>query len=111
VHHFLAHSSTCIPLGFWAAKATRRLKASTRKQLTTARAIWHHQNPDSLLKQALDILTQLMHKKKKSPYIQFYEDDRTFKEEMTKSLKEVQENNIKQVKETNKIVLDLKMEI
>lgn len=50
-------------------------------------------------------------KKKKSPYIQFYEDDRTFKEEMTKSLKEVQENNIKQVKETNKIVLDLKMEI
>ena len=34
-----------------------------------------------------------------------------FKEEMNKSLKEIQENTIKQVKEMNKTVQDLKMEI
>jgi hypothetical protein len=34
-----------------------------------------------------------------------------FKEEMNKSLKEVQENTIKQVKEINKTIQDLKMEI
>ena len=33
-----------------------------------------------------------------------------FKEEMNKFLKEIQENIIKQVKEMNKIIQDLKME-
>ena len=35
----------------------------------------------------------------------------TFKEEMNKSLKEIQENTIKQVKKINKIAQDLKVEI
>ena len=34
-----------------------------------------------------------------------------FKEEMNKSLKEIQENTVKQVKEVNKTVQDLKMKI
>jgi hypothetical protein len=34
-----------------------------------------------------------------------------FKDEMNKSLKEIQENTIKQVNEINKIVQDLKVEI
>jgi hypothetical protein len=34
-----------------------------------------------------------------------------FKEEMNKSLKEIQENTIKQMKERNKTVQELKMEI
>ena len=35
----------------------------------------------------------------------------TFKKEMNKPLKEIQENTIKQVKEVNKTVQDMKMKI
>jgi hypothetical protein len=42
---------------------TRWLNDSIRTQSTRARARWHHQSPAILLQQALDIVTQLEHKK------------------------------------------------
>jgi hypothetical protein len=55
-------------------EATRRLKASLRRQTTRTRAIEPNENPTILLQQALNILTQPKHKKMTVKTI--YKDDR-----------------------------------
>jgi hypothetical protein len=61
--HFPAHSSTCTPWDLLAPGITRCLKTHIRTQTTRARAIWYQESLAILLQQALDILTQLKHKK------------------------------------------------
>jgi uncharacterized FlaG/YvyC family protein len=59
------------------------------------------------MKRPLRIQTTCLKKNRKNPGKQV----EALKEETNKSLKEIQENIIKQVKEMNKTVKDLKMEI
>jgi hypothetical protein len=88
----------------------RWLRASIRTQPIKASTIWYHQNPAILQQQALNIITtpELQDNNLKSNLMEMIE---VFKEEMNESLKEIQGNKIKQVKERNKIVQELKIEI
>ena len=65
----------------------------TRDQLRTQskqpdQQQWHHQNPDILLQQALDSLTQLRHKKRKNLKSNLTKRIEVLKEEINKSLGE-----------------------
>lgn len=82
------------------------LKVSLRTQSARAKTIQHFQITVVLLKQELEILSQVKHLK--SNLIKRIE---FFKEETYKPLNEIQQNTIKQVKYRNKTVQDLKMEI
>ena len=95
-------------------------------------AIWHHQNtvvppqqaldtPNTLEKQDSNLQSHLMmmiedFKKDINNSLKEIQENtgkqlETLKEETQKSLKDLQENTIKHVKETNKTIQDLKMEL
>ena len=59
----------------------------------------HHQSPALPLQQALNIRTQQKHKKK-TRMAKFMKMIKVLKEEMNKTLEEMQENKTKQLEET-----------
>ena len=68
--------------------------------MTEPNAIWHHQNPVLPQQQALNILTsENQVNDLKSHLMKIIE---TFKEDINNSLKEIQENKFKRVKEKKK---------
>ena len=78
---------------------TQTSRGHHRTQETTTKKPCHHQNL-AILYNNLKVPTQQKHKKR--PLNQLYKEIEVLKEEMNKSLKEIQENTNQQLAEINK---------